>query len=77
MSVGERIYEVRKTRLGLTQRDLADALEGRGGKRPDPVSVSRWERGVAEPSLFYLRQIAELGEVPVSWFFDEPAERVA
>ena len=73
MSVGERIYEVRKKQLGLTQLELAAELKSRGGKPLDPVNVSRWERGVAEPSLWYLRQIAELADVPVSWFFDEVA----
>ena len=80
MSVGERIYEAREKHLGLTQRELSDKLESRTGRRPDPVSISRWERGVAEPSLWYLRQIAELADVPVSWFFDEAedeAEAVA
>jgi transcriptional regulator with XRE-family HTH domain len=73
LSVADRIYEARVKRLSMTQRELSDALESRNGRKPDTVSISRWERGVAEPSLWYLRQIAELAEVPVSWFFDEVA----
>lgn len=70
MSVGGQIKQVRTQRLGLTQHELAARLRSRRGKTPEPVNVSRWERGVAEPSLNYLRQIAELAELPVSFFFD-------
>lgn len=83
MSVAERIYEVRKHRLGLTQTEFAGRLTSLRGKQVEPVSVSRWERGAVEPSLYYLRQIAELADLPVSWFFEEtedepePEEAVA
>lgn len=49
----------------MTQRELAVRLN------TDPVNVSRWERGVAEPSLRFIREIAEIAGLPVSWFFAE------
>jgi transcriptional regulator with XRE-family HTH domain len=70
---GDRIRELRERRLGLTQSEFASKLESRRGKSPDPVNISRWEREVSEPSLNYLRQMAELGGVPVTWFFEEAA----
>jgi transcriptional regulator with XRE-family HTH domain len=55
----------------MTQLELANALG------IEPVNVSRWERGVAEPKLTNLRELAKLAEVPVSWFFGEREEVVA
>jgi transcriptional regulator with XRE-family HTH domain len=83
VSVGDRIREARDN-LGLTQFELAVALRSRTGRHPEPVTISRWERGVTKPSLRYVRQIAELADLPVSWFFEgetedepEPEEAVA
>jgi transcriptional regulator with XRE-family HTH domain len=45
---------------GLTQKQLAEALG------VEPITVSRWERGVTSPSLPRLRRIAELTETTVS-----------
>ena len=64
MSLGEHIRKVRRERLAMTQLELANALQ------TNPVNVSRWERGVAEPKLKYVRQIAEIADLPVSWFFN-------
>lgn len=64
--VGDRIKEARVRHLALTQRELAQQLD------IEPVNVSRWERGVAEPRLQHVRLIAQLAGLPVSWFFDEP-----
>lgn len=68
MSVGLRIRKARRERLGLTQRELGKALD------VDQVNVSRWERGAAEPKLRYIRQLAEITGLPVSWFFEEVDE---
>jgi transcriptional regulator with XRE-family HTH domain len=65
VSLAERIRHVRRERLALTQRELADKLG------VADVVVSRWERGVAEPQLRHLRHLAELAGEPVSWFFAE------
>jgi len=45
---------------GLTQKQLAQALG------VEPITVSRWERGVTTPSLPRLRRIAELTETTTS-----------
>lgn len=71
VSVGDRIKEARREHLAWTQRELAAKLD------TDPVNVSRWERGVAEPSLRFVREIAELAGLPVSWFFAEDEAGVA
>lgn len=63
--VGDRVKEARTKRLALTQRELASVLD------IEPVNVSRWERGVAEPRLQHIRRLAEITGLPVSWFFEE------
>lgn len=67
MVVAERIKQARTEHLGLTQRELGDALG------IDQVNVSRWERGIAEPRIKHLRELAVLAELPLSWFFEEVA----
>ena len=68
----ERIRKARERHLGMTQRELAIALE------VEQVSVSRWERGVAEPKTRYVRAIADLAELPVKWFHPpDDAEAIA
>lgn len=76
-SVGAKIKEAREQKLALTQNELAQLLRTRRGKSPDAVNISRWERGAAEPSLFYLRQIAELADLPVAWFFESNGSEAA
>ena len=71
MTTGSRIKHVREKVLGLTQQELAERLNSRQGKSPNPVNVSRWERGASEPSINYVRQIAALAELPVSSFYDD------
>lgn len=67
MVVADRIKEARTEHLGLTQRELAESLG------IDQVNVSRWERGIAEPRIRHLREIALLAQLPLSWFFEEAA----
>lgn len=71
--MSKRIRKARRQHLAMTQLELANELG------IEPVNVSRWERGVADPKLRYIRRIAELAELPVSWFFedtpDEPAAK--
>lgn len=67
MVVADRIKEVRTERLGLTQLELAEALG------INQVNVSRWERGVTEPRIKHLREIALLAGLPLTWFFDKAA----
>lgn len=68
-SLGLQIRRLRRQHLGLTQKELAAELRSRTGTTPSPMTVSRWERDVFEPSLYYLRQIAELAEIPLSELF--------
>lgn len=62
MSLAARIKEARGE---FTQRELADKLG------VDPISVSRWERGVVEPSSRRVRRIAEITGRPVEFFYTE------
>ena len=57
--VGGRLRTARRS-AGLTQKRLAEALE------VESITVSRWERGVTNPSLPRLRRIAELTQTTVS-----------
>lgn len=65
-TLGARIRDIRVRVLGFSQREMASKLRSRAGFAPDPVTVSRWERGAVEPSFHYLRQIAALAEVSVA-----------
>lgn len=57
--VGTRLRAARRG-AGLTQKQLAEGLA------VEPITVSRWERGVTSPSLPRLRRIAELTGTTVS-----------
>lgn len=61
--IDRRVFEARKQHLGLTQRELAQLLN------IEPVNVSRWERGITEPSSRNLRELARMAKLPVSWFY--------
>lgn len=65
--LASHVKVARRELLGLTQRELAALLD------IEPVNVSRWERGVAEPRLQHIRRLADLTGKPVSWFFEEAA----
>jgi transcriptional regulator with XRE-family HTH domain len=57
--VGKRLRIARRS-AGLTQRELAERLD------VEPITVSRWERGVTSPSLPRLMRVAELTGTSVS-----------
>jgi len=57
--VGARLRIARRS-AGMTQKQLADRLG------VEPITVSRWERGVTTPSIPRLQRIAELTETTVS-----------
>ena len=67
MSIGKHIHNVRKHRLGLTQRELAALLD------VDQVTVSRWERGEVTPRISSIRQLAEIAGLKVETFFEDAA----
>ncbi|TXH49116.1 MAG: XRE family transcriptional regulator [Desulfurellales bacterium] len=52
--------------LGLTQRQLADAVNGL-----DALAVSRWERGVSLPSRDNFQALAAVTGREVAWFYTE------
>lgn len=63
MNVGDKIKELRKKHK-LTQADLAKKL---GVK---PTAVSAWEGNHNRPLMDKLTLIAEMFEVPITYFFD-------
>lgn len=67
MTTSERIKHVREHQLVLTQSELAELL------KVESVTISRWERGVAEPKPRNLRALAQLASVPFSYFFEDAA----
>lgn len=66
MDTSQKVAALRDE-LGLTQRELADKI------KCDPVAVSRWERGVASPSLRNMRALAQLTGRPLSYFYEGTA----
>lgn len=70
MELAERVKKARTEVLCMTQREVAIALG------IDQMTVSKWERGVSEPRPRQLRSLARLAELPISWFFENEAERV-
>jgi len=61
--VGAKIVELRKEK-GWSQRDLAFEC----GK--EPQSIERIENGKSNPTIFYLKELADALGVPVSAFLD-------
>lgn len=60
--MGEKIRELRETR-GLSQSDLAEALG------VNQSTISNWERGKMEPTIYNVRRIADaLGVEPGALF---------
>ena len=60
MNVGERIQELRK-KSSMTQEQLAELL------RVSPQAISKWERGVANPDLYLIPDIAEVFNVSADY----------
>jgi len=71
MELAERIRKARVEYLSMTQRELGDAVG------VDPITVSRWERGVAEPRVRQLRALAQLASLPIQWFYEDDAATAA
>ena len=51
--MGAKIRAFREAK-GLSQMELAEALG------LDQTTISAWERGIAEPTIFNLRRLADL-----------------
>ncbi|RKJ30803.1 XRE family transcriptional regulator, partial [Butyricicoccus sp. 1XD8-22] len=63
MTVGQKIKALRKEN-GMTQEDLAKKLG------VQPTAVSAWERNANKPLMDKLTTMAELFDVPFTYFFD-------
>lgn len=63
-TVGKTIARHRAT-LGITQEQLSLALE------VDPVTISRFERGISLPSLATIQRLCEIFAISLSEFFAE------
>lgn len=60
--MGAKIRALREAK-GMTQVELAEALG------VDQTTISAWERGIAEPTIFNLRRLADiLGVAPGDLF---------
>lgn len=62
--VGRRLRDLRKA-AGFTQADLAERL----GPGVAPETVSRFERGAADPTLGWIERMCVALDVPVEVFF--------
>jgi len=69
-SVGNDIRALRKSR-SMTLVDFASAIDRSVG------FVSQIERGISEPSISDLRNIARLFDVPLSFFFGDNTDNVS
>lgn len=71
-SLGPKIRRARKAKR-WKQKHLAAAVH------VEPITVSRWERGVSKPDLDTLEVVAEALDKPVSYFVtpDEGAAELA
>lgn len=63
MSFGEKLRQARKRR-GLTQRELAQAVDARHN------SVSNWESGKNQPDPETIRRLCGVLEVDPNYFFE-------
>lgn len=64
LAIGKTIARWRNSQ-GMTQEQLALALD------VDPVTVSRFERGVTMPSLSTLHRMADVFGIPLARLFDD------
>ena len=65
--IGRNLLEIRK-KLGLSQSQLAEKA------KISTEFVSRVERGANAPSLKTLKQIADVLDVKIGTFFDDPED---
>lgn len=71
MEMADKIRKIRK-KYGLSQEDLAKKLKMAAS------SISSWERGANKPMMDKLEKMAEMFNVPISYFFGaEDAEKYA
>lgn len=61
MSLGDKIRMLRESRE-ISRKELAEALN------LDQSTIGKYERGVIEPSLQVIKQLADFFAVPVDYF---------
>lgn len=71
MNVSARIRKLRLEEFVLTQREFAARLG------VDPLTVSRWERGVTRPTAIHRVKLAQLAGVHPSDFLVEERTEAA
>ncbi|TXR40695.1 helix-turn-helix transcriptional regulator, partial [Ectopseudomonas mendocina] len=64
-----KIIARHRTAMGITQEQLSLALD------VDPITISRFERGVSLPSLLTIQRLCEIFGVSFSQFFAEAPNR--
>lgn len=69
-TLGERIREAREHH-GWKQKQLAARVN------VEPMTVSRWERGVNQPDIDTLRVIATVTQLPLAFFVEEPERQMS
>lgn len=69
MSLAEKLVSLRKQK-GLTQMDLAEQLN------VSRQAISRWEVGVAVPSIDNLRILSDIYEISVDYLLDDDATNI-
>lgn len=69
MALSDNIRELRKKR-GLTQAELAEVLSKQMGQECYRTTINKWERGVHEPSGYFLKALAEVFNVTVDYLLD-------
>lgn len=70
MELSEKLINARKEK-GLTQSDVADALD------ISRQAISRWEVGVAAPSMENLKRLSELYDISTDYLLSECVEQAA
>lgn len=65
LALAERL-RIFRDRQGLKLEEVADTLG------VSQSTLSRWERGLIEPRRLYLRELANLYEVPFEWLEPDP-----
>ena len=64
MALSDNIRELRKKR-GFTQAQLAEAMTQKMGQECYRTTINKWERGVHEPSGYFLKALSEIFDVTV------------
>lgn len=71
MSLGSKLRDLRKKR-GLTLEQMANKLnEINPSSNFNKGRLSKWENGNDEPRLSSLKQVADLFDVSIDYFFDD------